>query len=1205
MALAVLKIANMQASGSNPRQVARIRGVQEGQVQGSKGQDFESQEVNLELGWWDTPTSSSPEDTKAAVEEARRTLLASTNNQSTTAFSYSGNALVGLYVGHGVLHSDAATTALQHFTQYLKSQNTIGRVLLQFCGVNSNKALGIVVGTTGDFSAVQRIMRGWNEAKCQTNFDGSKKLPNAALRLERPLAQTSLSTDHLARRNSHHGVHRVHSIHKRATCKTIQVASGDSCGSLAKECGISGAKFEQYNPDKKLCSTLSVGQYVCCTAGDLPDLTPKPKPDGTCASVLVEPGDLCSTIAAANSLTPKDLENFNKKTWGWAGLSKMLFAVRKFQSQFDSLLSMGDVHRVLSFGGWSFSTEVDSFPIFREGVTDANRELFATNVAKFIVDNDLEGVDFDWEYPGAPDIPGIPAGDERDGERYLQFLKLVRKKLPPSKTLAIAAPASFWYLKGFPIAEISKVVDYIVYMTYDLHGQWDYGNKYSTSGCSEGDCLRSHVNLTETTSALSMITKAGVSADKIIVGLASYGRSFKMTKPGCTGPMCRFVGPDSGAAKGECTDTAGYISDAEIYRILDKDNSAKTHYDKSSDSNILVYGSTEWVAFMDEHTRSSRTDHYQGLNMGGTTDWAVDLQAFGFSGGKDGGHSGGGGGGGRGSLNQSIIYISPSIWTDGKDPAPVQCPAPCVLVLPDFPLSSMSVISRPPYVTTLDVAWPTAATLTTDGSTVTTTTVTRILQETTIKAPAVTVTSLPMANLNITVPIKANSTITITPRPRFPAQTVTITNHPNLLGLTSVSHPPVTRSVTLPPWPQGTVIYYPKDSVDNGEDDNNDDDNDDNDDNDDGHDDNNDDDNNNDDDIDLPHIPVVTVKDGPGSPGCGKDEDCGSLCSGPLDFCSCFICPKGGGAGDAGFSDPNDPNPPPRPPGDPVNNNNNDRDDPDKTCTKTSTETNYWVSCKSLESASTSCTTTSSMLAIGCDITATTTTTGEGVCSSFNPDEDQGDSNGRATGGATTVPTVSATSTTSKSTTTTSAGRPTPTAADGCAIMSGGQGVCWNKCDPSTGKPIDGMWEEGDAWCWLKDDDMGAFCNHVEDCPAHFECQPSDWNPGGCKKPEPMSGGCASMDGKQGVCWSKCDPDTSEPVNEQWNKGDPWCWLKDDDIGAFCSKAKDCPAKLQCQPSSWKRGGCSSNEPLMLQSFSFNGTSSAISRPQGLRLDLY
>ncbi|RJE17560.1 hypothetical protein PHISCL_10105 [Aspergillus sclerotialis] len=141
--------------------------------------------------------------------------------------------------------------------------------------------------------------------------------------------------------------------------------------------------------------------------------------------------------------------------------------------------------RVLSFGGWSFSTALDSYAIFRKGVTDAQREKFATNVVNFAKDNNLNGLDFDWEYPGAPDIPGIPAGDKGDGKRYLEFLKMVRDKLP-EMTLSIASPASYWYLKGFPIKDISDVVDYIVFITYDLHGQWDYNNDWSDPGCDGG-----------------------------------------------------------------------------------------------------------------------------------------------------------------------------------------------------------------------------------------------------------------------------------------------------------------------------------------------------------------------------------------------------------------------------------------------------------------------------------------------------------------------------------------------------------------------------------------------------------------------------------------------------------------------------------------------------------------------------------------------
>lgn len=72
--------------------------------------------------------------------------------------------------------------------------------------------------------------------------------------------------------------------------------------------------------------------------------------------------------------------------------------------------------------------------------------------------------------PQAPDIPGIPPDDPDSGDNYLAFL-VILKNLLPGKSVSIAAASSYYYLKNFPIEKISKVVDYIVYMTYDLHGQ--------------------------------------------------------------------------------------------------------------------------------------------------------------------------------------------------------------------------------------------------------------------------------------------------------------------------------------------------------------------------------------------------------------------------------------------------------------------------------------------------------------------------------------------------------------------------------------------------------------------------------------------------------------------------------------------------------------------------------------------------------------
>jgi chitinase len=292
-------------------------------------------------------------------------------------------------------------------------------------------------------------------------------------------------------------------------------------------------------------------------------------------------------------VTQIDLSKYNYIHFAFAIITKdykVTFSTQDEIDQFKSFASMKGIKRIISFGGWKESTDSQTYDIFRDGMKEGKRDILATNVASIVKIYNLDGVDFDWEYPGAPDIPGIPKGELADGPNYLEFLKILRSKLAPEKSLSIAAPASFWYLKQFPLEEIGYVVDYIIYMTYDLHGQWDYGNKWAVSGCVAGNCLRSHVNLTETLNALSMITKAGVPSSKIVVGVSSYGRSFKMGDPKCYGPMCTFTGSasKSNAIPGRCTKEPGYISNAEIKEIIEKNPRVLQTID--ADSNILVYG---------------------------------------------------------------------------------------------------------------------------------------------------------------------------------------------------------------------------------------------------------------------------------------------------------------------------------------------------------------------------------------------------------------------------------------------------------------------------------------------------------------------------------------------------------------------------------------------------------------------------------------
>lgn len=90
--------------------------------------------------------------------------------------------------------------------------------------------------------------------------------------------------------------------------------------------------------------------------------------------------------------------------------------------------------------------------------------------------------------------------------------------------------------------------------------------------------------------------------------------------------MCTYKGSQSAAAPGRCTKTAGYIANAEIDEIIESSSNVQKIFDTDSHSNILVYSDTEWVAYMDSNTKAAREWIYSLFNLGGISDWAVDLQ---------------------------------------------------------------------------------------------------------------------------------------------------------------------------------------------------------------------------------------------------------------------------------------------------------------------------------------------------------------------------------------------------------------------------------------------------------------------------------------------------------------------------------------------------------------------------------------------------
>lgn len=94
--------------------------------------------------------------------------------------------------------------------------------------------------------------------------------------------------------------------------------------------------------------------------------------------------------------------------------------------------------------------------------------------------------------------------------------------------------------------------------------------------------------------------------------------------------MCTFTGDrlHSTASPGNCTQTAGYIADAEIESVFQSGRSGEKWHDIKSDTDFLVYDDSTWVAYMSAETKQVRRILYDESNFAGTIDWAVDLRVY-------------------------------------------------------------------------------------------------------------------------------------------------------------------------------------------------------------------------------------------------------------------------------------------------------------------------------------------------------------------------------------------------------------------------------------------------------------------------------------------------------------------------------------------------------------------------------------------------
>jgi chitinase len=241
--------------------------------------------------------------------------------------------------------------------------------------------------------------------------------------------------------------------------------------------------------------------------------------------------------------------------------------------------------------------------------SSANRQIFINSLLQFMKTYGFDGVDIDWEYPGADDRGGTAT----DTENYVALVRDMRAIFGSAYGISATIPSSYWYLRWFNMEGMDPYLDYWNLMSYDIHGVWDGTNKFT------GPYVRPHTNITEIKLGLDLLWRNNLDPGKVTLGLGWYGRSFTLSDPSCNTPGCIF---SSGGAAGECTHASGVLSNAEIFRIIDENN-VTPQFDAEAGVKWITWNNDQWVSYDDGQTMALKIGLANQQCLGGTMVWAI------------------------------------------------------------------------------------------------------------------------------------------------------------------------------------------------------------------------------------------------------------------------------------------------------------------------------------------------------------------------------------------------------------------------------------------------------------------------------------------------------------------------------------------------------------------------------------------------------
>lgn len=254
---------------------------------------------------------------------------------------------------------------------------------------------------------------------------------------------------------------------------------------------------------------------------------------------------------------------------------------------------------LLSIGGWTYSSQFA--PV---AATAAGRQQFASSAMTLVKDWGFDGIDIDWEYPA----------DATEAQNFILLLQACRQALDQYAEqyapgyhflITVASPAGPQNYNNLDMAGMDPYVDAWNLMAYDYAGSWD-----TVSGHQANlyyNAANPNSTPFNTDQAVTAYVANGVPADKIVMGLPLYGRSFEET----AGLGQPFNGIGAGTLQ------AGVW----LYKDLPRAGATELYDDVAKASYSYDSSTEELISYDDVNSAVTKSQYLMSKGLGGAVFW--------------------------------------------------------------------------------------------------------------------------------------------------------------------------------------------------------------------------------------------------------------------------------------------------------------------------------------------------------------------------------------------------------------------------------------------------------------------------------------------------------------------------------------------------------------------------------------------------------